>query len=555
MRNWQKISAILKTLKPLELLFIGFTIYLVVVTIQLPPWGHDAIHHLFRLNENIELFEQGKFHACLSPNAANGKGLPVYIYYSQWVYLIPYLFVKSGLSLLLSLKIAYFIFVIVSCVSIYKLLRIHVSRDLSCLGGLLYISTNYILGDIIVRSAYSEFASYALLPLLLYNIHKAISGTNIVHSFYSVVISSLMILFYPMSLMNSSGVIACYIIIIQVKNCGIINKLWRSIQIFGSSFSITIFFWLPAVIEKQYVMGSLGVRAQYFDSFIDLRQYFYVYDYRNLGLLLPVLIIGILFARIYFTIFKHQTLLNRSALLLIAIAIYSFLTHRFSGPIWDNLQIIQSNIFVWRLLYPLSITAILYVVINIASISNIHLSYKVAFVIGILSIVQGAVFLQHHLKSTITFPESKLEYNIKKYASQESGWGVGEYLPNLKTIGGVVKTPERMQYVNSDMYNKQGNNIRLLTSKPCNKCYYRLPIYWNIRYTATINGQNIPIYASKEGYIIVFPNSRQGEIYIKYDKPIYVKISGWISSISIIVLILLGISKIRVSKNIIMLTL
>src|SRR4030095_5859838 len=102
------------------------------------------------------------------------------------------------------------VFLGVCCVGCYRLFRLETDSDAAAFGTLLFVTSNYVIGEIFQRSAYAEFLSVALLPLLLVAVHRAVlhgdraSGTTV------VLLASLMILFHPLSFMNAGCAMVAY---------------------------------------------------------------------------------------------------------------------------------------------------------------------------------------------------------------------------------------------------------------------------------------------------------------------------------------------------------
>src|SRR5688572_6393012 len=72
---------------PLHLLLAGFVAVACIYMSFLEPWGHDTWFHLQRLQDVEQQLGRGQLRMHFAENAAQGKGIPVWVYYSQWVYL------------------------------------------------------------------------------------------------------------------------------------------------------------------------------------------------------------------------------------------------------------------------------------------------------------------------------------------------------------------------------------------------------------------------------------------------------------------------------------
>jgi len=525
MKKLQSKSITTNKIEAIDLLIIGFVALLIIYTLYLNPWGYDVSHHLFRLADVP--FEQGNLITYLSPNANNGKGLPIYIYYSQWIYLIPFAFSKIGFSLFASLKITFCLIMLLSVISFYKFANLHVNSELAKLGTLFYITSNYVLGDIYVRFAYSEFVSYALLPLLLYTLHNALIKKNKYHIFYAIIIASMMILSHPISFMNSS------LIIFFILRGNILEHIWKVFGICAIALMMTAFFWLPAMIEKKYVLGIDGLPVNYQDTFIALNKYFDPVILENFGILLLLFFIMSLGLTIYFGIVNRDKRVIYHLVLLEVIFLYFVLTQSVSLYIWEYFKILQSNLFVSRLLFPLTIIVILYVVISLSLIPPKILGKKAVIIICLLLISQGSIYLYHHTKNSFTYKSVKnqsLQQHIFLYSKKENGWGRTEYLPNTAIINKFVKNTDCIITLNKDMYRKELNQFVISNSIKSNDCFFHLPFYWNIRYKAFADNVELPIYINDKGEMLLSPTSKP--ILVSFTEPSYVKLSKIVSSVT-----------------------
>jgi len=68
---------------------LRFTAFVGLMILFVRPRGDDLLHHLFNLSQVCRLLAAGQWPIYLLPDIARGMGLPVFVFYSVWVYLLP----------------------------------------------------------------------------------------------------------------------------------------------------------------------------------------------------------------------------------------------------------------------------------------------------------------------------------------------------------------------------------------------------------------------------------------------------------------------------------
>lgn len=545
----------------------------------LGPWGHDIWIHIFRYQDIKDMFDKGGWLFHFSQNAADGKLLPIYIYYSQWVYWLPIVTGKLGIGSIASFKLSFLLFFLIATSGCYLFLRLHVQHSVAAFGTLLFVTSNYVLGDIFVRAAYAEFLSYALLPFLLYALNKYFLNRNTLNAVQFMILAGVMILFHPISFMNTSILLILYALYISLQNeLRASYVLLNLALLITAALSLSGFFWIPALVEKKYILGISGLSTNPLDTLLSVGSYLDPNNYRIPGPILSVLLI------ISITVFSYKTFRNKKKIqrsvwiLVFTACLYFFLTTTASFQLWKNLPLFDSNIFLWRLMYPFTLVSVLIVVTFLQS-SIIYSNLRIfTSIVSWLLIAQGItfIFLNSYTKLRIYelkgIKEEQIRYTIEMYNQIRYRWGLSERLPNLtfESYNKLVKEIEEESII--EKYSKKnhgwgineylpdpamfesppafcGNrtidiDLDIVRSRdstefdflvPVNggtNCFH-LPIYSNIRYTAEINGERTNIYSDKNGEIIIYPNGKSGIVTVKTGQPSYVRISEFCSILSL----------------------
>ncbi|MBI9044987.1 MAG: hypothetical protein JEZ06_10905 [Anaerolineaceae bacterium] len=524
----------------IDLIIASFLVLLAIYTLVFHPIGHDINHHIFRLNDTQKLFSQGKLLFYLSPMAGNGKGLPVYVFYSAWIYIIPSLFMGIGFPLYNSLLLTVMGFALLSFFSFYKFANLHVNSNLAKLGALFYLTSNFFLAFIFVRFPYSEFLGCALIPLLLYSLSKWLLDSRGRYLLLSILVLAFIILFHSVSFMNCLPLIGLYILYLIRKNKNNFSYIWKSLPVFIIGLLLTAFFWFPALLENKYVLGIKGFPTHYQDTFLKLSTYLQPTNYENIGILL-VLFFGVsLWITINFGLIKKIESVKGHLIIFGGIIFYNFMTLKYSTFIWKNISILQTNTYVWRNLFPLTILTSLYIVLSLSLLPDKNLTNKIIYIASLLLIFQSSIFISSYKRIGFTYPhleEIIINQMISDYASQESGWGRIDYIPDPEY---ARKSPPDSCVIPINQENYEKGYDYFVIDRPVaqSDCLLHLPFYWNIRYKAYIGEDELPVYADENGEILIPVPEKDGPISVQFTVPIYVSISKTVSLVVFCLLII-----------------
>lgn len=525
---------------------MGLTIY----TLSLAPWGHDVPHHIFKLGDLYAPFSEGHFRNILSPNMSLGLGLPAYAFYSQWIYIPPFLLMKLGFSMPAALAITYLALLTVAFTGFYKLAQLHVDRFTALIAALLFITSNYVLGDIYARYAYSEFFGYALLPFLLYYLHKALTAKSFLSSSAVITVGTVMLLVHPLSFINSSVLISLYgIMIINQKGD------WLKLLLIATYIGIAIiilssFYWLPGIFEKPYVLGETGLDIHFSRTFLSFNKAVIEWKYWfNLGLGLTIFLVLALIIHIAVKITKKNELSNSKVTwLLSGILFYSFLCLSPSSFIWENVSLLQANQFVTRMLFPLAVISALYIAINFQPLLKSNFSHWACVILVLLLFAQSRAFIKtyttsmHNKGSDAIFvddTEAHIQSHLKYYSSLTSGWGISEFKPSPQDLSTLVDDSGCSTNIKmADMQlERKMTSFSYQTTQA--GCWLRLPRYWHIRYRAQDEANNeLTIFYNQQKGIVLKAPKTSGTISLNFADPWYVKLSNRVSLAALILLAL-----------------
>lgn len=521
------------TLRPRLLLLTGFIAAACVYIFFLEPWGHDTLFHLQRL-QDIELqLDRGQLRAHFGENLAEGKGLAVWVYYSQWVYWPAVALRSIGASPLVSLKIVYCVFLIVCCVGCFRLLRLHNDEETAAFGTILFMTSNYVIGEVFQRSAYAEFLSVALLPLLLFTLHRTVVQGDRRAAAVLVLLASLMILFHPLSFMNAGWALVAYATYIAISWRIPYRRFLRLAPLFALAMGLTAFYWVPAVVEMRYVLGAEGVPTPVHATFLTVVKYLNFTGVNNVGLVLNLCAAAVVCSMALSRTLPHVPGSRISWPLVAGIVVYVFLTLRISEPLYTHIPILASNLWVWRVLFPLTLLVVILVCDNLHALPRRLRSDSVLGALAALAVLQAAVFVLWHTASRLSTERvdlQEIEVALARESRRMEGFGVDEYLPDLQMAPSPADNCPALRSVLPEGRYEWSFEIAADESDAC----IHIPRYWNVRYAASINGEATPVYANAEAEILIVPAGQHGRLSLHLTEPDYVRVSTLLSGVAAI---------------------
>lgn len=219
----------------------------------------DGNWMVIRLSAFYEALSSGQFPVRMLPRLNQGLGYPV----ADFLYPL-FLYVGSFIHLfkvpfLLDIKILFFSGMLVSFGGMYLFLKRNFTTLPSLLGGAVYTYFPYHLYDLYTRGSLGEIVALALLPFVMWAIEK--KSMVLVSIFLGLLILShntLALFFLPFV------IIYAYIIKIPIKQILVFTIL---------GLSLSLFFSLPALFDKQYTIFDAVAVANPFVYFVNTVSY------------------------------------------------------------------------------------------------------------------------------------------------------------------------------------------------------------------------------------------------------------------------------------------
>jgi len=328
------------------------------------PETHDGQNHIARL-ANLHLASIDRhFPFRWAPNLNYKFGYPVFnfnYYLPQVAALAP---VKLGFSFESSLKLVIGLSLLVGGVFWYLLLRKWFNKWPALAGALLYITAPYQLVNIWVRGSVGEIVAFGLLPFLLWLIVGFFEKPKLWKFALLTLGMTAFMLSHNIMVLFGMPLLLAFIVVSAWQ-----TKSWRRLKwmglILGLGIGMSLFFWLPALGEKQFTnIDQVNLSYQYKDHFPSFRQLLksdWGYGFSvpgnedsftfELGPFhwLAVVLAGL---GLVVNILRKQTIKNKKIWgFFIGIFLLSLLSMmKFTFPVWQIIPFVHYIQFPWRLL-------------------------------------------------------------------------------------------------------------------------------------------------------------------------------------------------------------
>lgn len=314
---------------------------------------HDSEYHIIRFYEFFNTLKGGNFYPRWAPDLNNGFGIPLF----NFVYPLPnyfaVLFHIIGFSFIDSFKVSMVVALLISGILFYLWMKEFISTQASIIASVLYISAPYHLLDMVIRGSIGEVWAMAFFPGFLWAIAHYRKRQTVLFFVLAVLFLSFTIFSHNILALMFFCFAFAYSVWLGYFRDKLLLTKW--ISIITASLSITSIFWLPALLEKQYVVGLELYDVK--SNFVDLSQLlipswgsgFFNSDINPMSVQIGVANIVVILLSIGCLIFLKK---NKKNLLFFLITLFIILTLMFSvsEPVWKIVPLINYFQFPWRLL-------------------------------------------------------------------------------------------------------------------------------------------------------------------------------------------------------------
>ena len=330
--------------------------FILILLLSIPAVWALFVHGYFGASDDLHIGWLYEMHRTLSlgqfpprfvPDLSFGFGYPLFDFVFPLPFYIGEIFYKLGFSLVDSVKAVFLISVPVSMYFMYKFLKEHTSGILAMAGAVLYVYTPYRATDIYVRGAIGEIFAFIFPPLIAYSVSKiSKTGEKKWIGLLGIGIAGLILSHDIMAYMFVPFL--ALLVLFFRKN------ILRSVYGFILGLSISLYFWLPAIVESKLMKYGTG-NFNFIDHFPTLKQLITPYfgygasvpgPYDGMSFFMGAVNIILIIAVIIF-VKKAKPIIYWS---LLAIAVSVLLMNFRSTFLWDKIPYLPYFQFPWRFL-------------------------------------------------------------------------------------------------------------------------------------------------------------------------------------------------------------
>lgn len=241
------------------------------------PVTHDGNNHLVRFANYYIAVKEMQIPPRLAPNLVNRYGYPVFNYNYPLANIISLPFSILGFHYELTYKLITIVFVFLGIVGAYYFLsNFNFSKKAKVFALSLFTLTPYILTNILYRGNIGEVMSWAILLWIFHYLFllKKEKTPTIFNQLFIKLFIFLIMFFLAHNIVAFFGSALIFVFLILYFKNDFIK--WRKFLIcFVLSFAASLWFWLPAIMEKSLVtMDRVDLTKNFHKHFPTLTQLF-----------------------------------------------------------------------------------------------------------------------------------------------------------------------------------------------------------------------------------------------------------------------------------------
>lgn len=231
----------------------------------------DGHLHLYRAMQLKKSLLDGHFPVRWGGGFFYGFGFPLFNFYSTLFYYLTALFTLPGLSFLAATKALLIITFILSALFMFLLAKEFWGLWGATISAIAYIYAPYQFVELYVRGGFPELLTFPLLPLIFWSFYELFKTKKPIFLFLSACSFALLPLAHNFIAIATFPFLLGFLLYLYSQKKGAIIFLPL---IFG--LLLSSFFWLPAALEKNYLLPDVfTLNYDFRDSFLYPQQLLY----------------------------------------------------------------------------------------------------------------------------------------------------------------------------------------------------------------------------------------------------------------------------------------
>ncbi len=330
--------------------------------------AHDARHSIFYLVEFDQTLRDGFLWPRWSPDFAFGYGYPLFNLYAPLAIYAAEIVHLLGVNMIWSVKTIYILSTIGAGVGMYGFTRRLFGENAALVAGLAYMYAPFHLVEIYVRSAYAEYVSLMLLPLVLWAFTELIARPSPRRMAIAGASYGVLALTHHSTFFTFTPFLLLYIFTLMVGTAKTNLRAWGRQLLFNGGagvlgVALAGIYIVPVLLEQKYIKieqwtsGSYNF-AEHFVYFSQFLSPFWGYGYAGPGPVdfmpyqIGIAIFGLaVVGTVALAAFSPQMGHRGTMVIFVVATLFSvWLMSPLGEPLWRALPIAALVQFPWRLL-------------------------------------------------------------------------------------------------------------------------------------------------------------------------------------------------------------
>ena len=346
---------------PLIVCVLGLTALSPLVKSTLPR-SFDGLFHLFRLLEIEHLVTQGVPFARWAPDFLYGYGLPVFNFVPHLPYYLAAIPRLVGLDLVHTLLVSFGLSLIASGLAMYVFVKDVFGARAALVAAVAYMYAPFHLYDLLFRGHLPGSWALVLYPLVLWSFRRlALSGRTRYLMLSSTLYAASFLSHNPAHLIFTPFLLFYLAVLLAVAATHRMAAASRVCVALLLGAGLAAFFWIPALLDRQYIQLDRMVSAPELDyraHFITAGELLAPPPTAYTGLMNPGVPNSLGPVLIALSVLSPLALLRLSGreervhviIFLCGLAGVVFMVSPFSAPVWDRMPFLEYLVFPHRIL-------------------------------------------------------------------------------------------------------------------------------------------------------------------------------------------------------------
>ncbi len=255
--------------------FIAPLLIMTPLCLALLPGGipntADSPIHLMRAAEMIQAWQEGVFIPRWAADLGNGYGLPLFVYAPPLPYYLMALFHTLGLPLELAFKGTLLLAVAIACFGAYQMNRVLLGQWAGAVGAAAYLYAPILLRELFIQGNIAQLLAWVFVPWACYGIIQLFRRVRLRDGLIVALAVMGTMLSHNAAALLMAGTVAGISLILWL-----LTRRWRVLLATMASsllgLALSAWFWLPALLEGQYVQLGRIVASDFRPRFIALAE-------------------------------------------------------------------------------------------------------------------------------------------------------------------------------------------------------------------------------------------------------------------------------------------